>query len=283
MPTYGVLLALAFAVGLTLALREARRRGQDAEAIADLSFWLIVSGLLGSEVLYVLLNREEFSGARFWAETPFGRWPRFLVVWQTGLVFYGGVIAAGLTAVVYLRHRRMPFLAHADTLAPSLAVGHFLGRIGCFAAGCYWGSLAGEGAPWAVRFPVGSAAFAAFSSDPRYGPQFLSADHVHTALLHPAQLYEAFGELAIFAVLVLVIRPRQRFQGQVLASWLLASAVLRGLVELFRGDLARPLVGPFNSGQWTSVAILAAGAAVWILAPRARPSPPGAAASSGTV
>jgi phosphatidylglycerol:prolipoprotein diacylglycerol transferase len=283
LPSYGVLLAAAFVVGLWLARREARRCGQDPEAISDLTFWLIVAGLLGSQVFYVLLNLEEFSGARFWGETPFGQWPRFLIVWRTGLVFYGGVIGAGLTAIVYLRRRRMAFLAHADTLVPSVAFGHFLGRVGCFLAGCCWGSRAGDGVPWAVRFPVGSGAYAAFASEARYGPEFLAPDHLHTALLHPAQLYEAFGELAIFFALVLLVRPRKRFQGQVLATWLLASAVLRGVVELFRGDLARRLVGPFNSGQWTSVAILAAGAAVWILAPRARQEPPNAGTTPETV
>lgn len=276
--TYGLLLALAFVLGVVLAQREARRRGQDAEALSDLTFWLLVSGLAGSQLLYVLLNPEEFTGARFWAETPFGAWPRFLVFWRTGLAFYGGVIGAGLTAVLYMRRKRMAFLPYADTLAPSLAFGHFLGRIGCFAAGCCWGCRAGDGVPWGVRFPAGSSAYEAFSTQARYGPEFLAADRLHTAALHPSQLYEAFGELGIFLVLVLLVRPRKRFHGQVLAAWLVLYALLRGLgVEPFRGDLQRALTHGLNSGQWTSVGILAAGVALWALAPRPRlasPVPP---------
>jgi phosphatidylglycerol:prolipoprotein diacylglycerol transferase len=281
--SYGLLLALAFVLGVLLAQREARRRGQDAAALADLAFWLLVAGVLGSQVFYVLLNRGEFTGASFWGETPFGRWPRFLIVWQTGLVFYGGLIGAGLAAVLLMRRRGMAFLPYADTIVPSLALGHFLGRLGCFCAGCCWGSLAGDGVPWAVRFPAGSSAFEAFATQPSYGPRYLAADHLHTAALHPSQLYEAFGELGLFLLLVLVVRPRKGFHGQVLAAWLIAYAILRGVVEAFRGDLARTLTGPFNSGQWTSVAILAVGAAVWFLAPRPRAEPPDGAATPAPV
>jgi phosphatidylglycerol:prolipoprotein diacylglycerol transferase len=241
-------------------------------AIADLSFWILLSALVGSWLFYLVLNLEEFRGEGFWVETPFGTWPRFLAVWKYGIVFYGGFVAAALTTWWFLRRRSMPFLPHADTLVTSVAFGHFLGRLGCFAAGCCWGSRAGEGVPWAVRFPEGSAVFETFASEPgRYDrAAFLAHDGHHTALLHPAQLYEAFGELAIFLVLVLLVRPRKRFHGQVFATWLVLYALLRGAVELFRGDLERRLIGPFNSGQWTSVVILAAGLAVWLLAPRPR-------------
>jgi len=270
---FGLLLAAAFLAGVALAQREARRRGQDAEALADLSFWILLSALAGSMLFYVLLNLEEFTGPEFWAETPFGTWPRFLVVWKIGIVFYGGLIAAALTTWWFLRRRGMPFLPHADTLVTSVAFGHFLGRLGCFSAGCCWGSRAGDGVPWAVRFPEGSAVFDAFASDPHryHRAAFLAADGEHTALLHPAQLYEAFGELAIFLVLVLLVRPRKRFHGQVFATWLVLYALLRGAVELFRGDLERSLTLGLNSGQWTSVAILAVGVAVWVLAPKPRP------------
>jgi phosphatidylglycerol---prolipoprotein diacylglyceryl transferase len=270
--TYGLLLAVAFLVGVLLAQREARRRGQDAERIGDLAFWMLIAALVGSQVLYVLLNLGEFTGPSFFADAPFGSVPRFLVVWRTGLVFYGGFMGAVLTALVYMRRHHMPFLAHADTWIPSVALGHFLGRLGCFAAGCCWGSRCDEHLPWAVRFPSGSNAFQAFTGG-SYTADFLSPDRLTTAPLHPAQLYEAFGELGIFLLLVLLVRPRKRFHGQAFATWLIAYAALRGVVELFRGDLARSAVWGLNSGQWISVAILAAGLAVWILSPRPAPEP----------
>jgi len=254
-------------VGVILAQQEARRRGQQPEQVADLAFWILIAAILGSQVFYVALNLEEFTGARFFGDPPFDRLPRALMVWKTGLVFYGGFIGATLAAWLYMRRHRMPFLAYADTLIPSVAFGHFLGRVGCFSAGCCWGGRAEEGLPWAVHFPPGSSAYETFASG-GYPASYFTPDGLHTAGLHPTQLYEAFGELALFALLVLVVRPRKRFHGQVLATWLVAYACLRGLLELFRGDLARHAYLGLNSGQWISVAILAAGLALWLRAPR---------------
>lgn len=273
--TYGLLLATAFLVGVVLAQREARRRGQEPERIADLAFWVLVAAIAGSMVFYVFLNLGEFTGRNFWADPPFQGVPRFLIVWRVGLVFYGGFIGALLVSLWYMRRHRMPFLAYADTVIPSVAFGHFLGRLGCFAAGCCWGSLADEHLPWAARFPPRSNVYEAFAGSTAYGPQFFSADRLTTAPLHPVQLYEAFGELAIFLVLVVLVRPRKRFHGQVLATWLVVYALLRGVVELFRGDLARETWAGLNSGQWTSVVILALGLLIWFAIPRpaAEPAP----------
>jgi phosphatidylglycerol:prolipoprotein diacylglycerol transferase len=271
--TYGLLLAFAFLIGVILAQREARRRGQEAERIGDLALWILVAAVVGSQVFYVFLNLDEFSGARFWGDAPFENVPRVLLVWRVGLVFYGGFIGALLASFVYMRRHRMPFLEYADTLIPSVALGHFLGRLGCFAAGCCWGSLAGDAVHWGARFPAASSAYQTFAASPAYGPRFFSPDRLTTAPLHPVQLYEAFGELAIFLVLVLVVRPRKRFHGQVLATWLVVYAVLRGVLELFRGDLARETWAGLNSGQWTSVVILAVGLLLWFGAPRPAPEP----------
>jgi len=271
--TYGLLLALAFLLGVILAQREARRRGQRAERIGTLAFWILLAAIAGSMLFYVFLNLNEFTGARFWGDPPFQHVPRFLILWRVGLVFYGGFIGALLVSLAYLRRHGMPFLEHADTLIPSVAFGHFLGRLGCFAAGCCWGSLADDRLPWATRFPPRSNVYQAFTSNPGYGAQFLSPDRLTTAPLHPVQLYEAFGELAIFLALVLLVRPRKHFHGQVLATWLLAYSVLRGILERFRGDLARPTWAGLNSGQWTSVVILALGLLMWLAAPRPRPEP----------
>jgi phosphatidylglycerol:prolipoprotein diacylglycerol transferase len=276
--TYGLLIAAAFLVGIWLAQREARRRGQDPERIADLAFWILVAALVGSRVYFILVNWGDYVGpGRFLVETPVGRIPRLLAVWEGGLVFYGGFIGAVIAAVWYMRRHGMPFLAHADSMIPSVAFGHFLGRLGCFAAGCCWGAVAHDDLPWAARFPPGSLAHQTFSgrSDPW---QFLAPGGEATLPLHPTQLYESFGELGLFLVLVLLVRPRKRFHGQVLASWLLMYAVLRTVVEVFRGDVERGVFAGLGAGQWTSFFIFAAGLLVWVLGRRGRPAP-GAAPS----
>jgi phosphatidylglycerol:prolipoprotein diacylglycerol transferase len=267
--TYGLLIASAFLVGIWLAQREARRRGQDPERVADLSFWILVAALVGSRVYYILVNWGDYFGARALVSTPLGRIPRLLAIWEGGLVFYGGFIGAALTAWWYLRRHRMPFLAYADTLIPSVAFGHFLGRLGCFAAGCCWGDVVHGHLPWAARFPPGSLAYQTFAGR-EHPAAFLAPDRLTTLPLHPVQLYESFGELAIFLFLVAYVRPRKAFHGQVLASWLLAYAVLRTVVELFRGDIERGVVLGLGVGQWTSIVIFAVGAAIWAKARAAR-------------
>jgi phosphatidylglycerol:prolipoprotein diacylglycerol transferase len=275
--TYGLLIASAFLVGIWIAQREGRRRGQDPERIADLSFWILVASLVGSRVYFILVNWSDYFGARAMTATAFGRIPRLLAFWEGGLVFYGGFIGAALTAAWYMRRHRMPFLAHADTLIPSVAFGHFLGRLGCFSAGCCWGGVAHGHLPWAVRFPTESLAFQTFANRDDPG-LFLAADRLHTLPLHPVQLYESFGELGLFLVLVLLVRPRKRFHGQVLATWLLCYAVLRTVVEVFRADVERGVIRGLGVGQWTSIAIFAVGAAIWVKA-RTRGGAPGVAAA----
>ncbi len=272
--TYGLLIASAFLVGIWLAQREGRRRGQSPERLGDLAFWILVAALVGSRVYFILVNWGDYFGARALVATPFGRIPRLLAFWEGGLVFYGGFIGAALTAWWYMRRAGMAFLPHADTLIPSVAFGHFLGRLGCFSAGCCWGDVAHRHLPWAARFPPASLAYQTFAN--RDDPSaFIAPDRLSTLPLHPVQLYEAFGELAIFVLLVVAIRPRKAFHGQVLASWLLLYAVLRTVVELFRGDVERGVVLGLGVGQWTSIAIFAVGAAIWVKArgPRTVPDP----------
>jgi phosphatidylglycerol:prolipoprotein diacylglycerol transferase len=261
--TYGLLIATGFIVGIGLAQREARRRGQDPERIADLSFWILVAALVGSRVYFILVNwKDYFEAGTFLVQTPIGRIPRVLAIWEGGLVFYGGFIGASLAAWWYLRRHKMDFLAHADTLIPGLAIGHFFGRLGCFSAGCCWGDVAHAHLPWLAEFPPQSLAFQTFAGRPDPSA-FLAPDRLHTLPLHPTQLYESFGELGLFLVLVLLVRPRKAFHGQVLATWLMLYAILRSVVESFRGDVERGMVLGLGVGTWTSVVIFALGAAIF--------------------
>ncbi len=260
--TYGLLLALGFVVAIWVAQREARRQGQDAEALGDLSFWILVAALVGSRVYYIFVNWDDYFGANAFVATRVGRIPRLLAIWEGGLVFYGGFIAAAVTAWWYMRRHRMPFLAYADTLIPSVALGHFFGRLGCFSAGCCWGKVAHVHIPGLARFPRESLAYQSFAAraDPS---QYLAADGLHTLPLYPTQLYEGAGELLLFFLLVTWVRPHKRFHGQALAVWLMAYAVLRAVVESFRGDVERGVVAGLGVGAWTSIAIFAMGAAIF--------------------
>ena len=213
---YGLLLAAAFLSGTWLAQREARRVGQDPERVADLAFLGLVAGWLGSDLYFKAVNwRDFFLPGTFWTTSPVvgrilgaltlgllevERVPRFVL--PAGMVFYGGFIAAALAAAWYLRRHRMPVLAYGDTLIPALAFGHFLGRLGCFFAGCCWGRVSDAGLPWLVSFPEASLAYQTLSLRPDAAAHL--DPHGHATLpLHPTQLYEAAGELGLFLLLVL--------------------------------------------------------------------------------
>jgi phosphatidylglycerol:prolipoprotein diacylglycerol transferase len=265
--TYGLMIATGFVTSIALAQRQARRQGQDAERLGDLAFWILVAALVGSRLYFIAVNWSDYFGADAWMTFHGVRFPRVLALWEGGLVFYGGFIAAALTAWWYMRRHGMRFLPYADTLIPSLALGHFFGRLGCFAAGCCWGAVSHAHLPWLTRFPPVSLAYQAFAARSN-AAELISPDRLTTLPVHPTQLYESFGELALFALLVFVVRPRKRFDGQLLAVWLVGYAVLRSVVEVFRGDLERGVVAGLGVGQWTSLVILLAGATLWSLARR---------------
>jgi phosphatidylglycerol:prolipoprotein diacylglycerol transferase len=239
--TYGLLIATGLALGIMLGAREARRRGLDVGRVLDFAFWATVAGLVGSRVAYGLVNLGDFvrACASGHAEERgllrvVSDCTRILHVWEGGLVFYGGVVGAALVAAVFARRERWSFWVLGDVFAPGVAVGHALGRLGCFAAGCCFGKASGA---WGVSFPSGSVAFEELSTLSALPP-----GAAYTPPLHPTQLYEAFGEAAIFALL-LTLRPRLRARpGALVLLYAALYALLRFVVELFRGDVARRYV-----------------------------------------
>jgi phosphatidylglycerol:prolipoprotein diacylglycerol transferase len=210
--TYGVFVAMAFLSAIGLALKEARRVGEDADQILDLCFYILIAAIAGSRILYVMIE-----------------WPTFVNdpveivrIWHGGLIFYGGFFGAVMTALLYVRKKGLPVWKTADIIAPSIAFGQFVGRLGCFSAGCCYGkpsSLA-----WAVTFthseslaPIGIA-------------------------LHPTQLYSSLNGLVIFGLLTGLKRVK-RFQGQIFWTYVLLYSVTRSIIEFFRGDDRGILLG----------------------------------------
>jgi phosphatidylglycerol:prolipoprotein diacylglycerol transferase len=245
--TYGVLIALGLALGIALAYREGRRRGFEGGRVLDAAFWMIVAGLIGSRIVYGIVNAGEFARVCFHgggeprsAGAALGDCLRIFAIWQGGLVFYGGVAGAALVGYRFARREGWSFGDFGDLFAPALALGHAFGRLGCFAAGCCFGKVGGG--HWGAAFPRGSVAF-----DELAGMGGIPPGWDTTPGLHPTQLYEAFGEFAIFAAL-LIARPRvRRHPGTLLVAYLGLYAILRFVVEMFRGDVVRGLVIAFHT------------------------------------
>jgi len=238
-PTYGALLVTGIALGLFLAARRASATGLPGERVADLGLWVALWGIFGAKALLVVTEPGYLSSLS-------GLWALF----RAGGVFYGGFIAAVAAAVVLFRRYRLPFFPVADALAPSVALGHFFGRLGCFAAGCCYGAHCSK--PWAVVFTHPLAA--QISGTPLGIP------------LHPTQLYEAAFNLANYAFLAWLYRRRPR-AGTVLAAYLMAYGVARFVIEFFRGDPDRGFVlgGELSTSQAIAAAmvVIGLGVVVW--------------------
>lgn len=229
--TYGVLLAVAFLAGLGVAARQARRAGLDAARVTDLGVYVLIAGLLGAKGLLLLVDWNYYSQ----------NWREVVGIFQSGGVFYGGLLLALPVALGLIKRYGLPVWGTADVLAPGVILGQALGRLGCLAAGCCYGRSADV--PWAVTFR-----------------DIYAQRTVGTPVdvpLHPTQLYESLCALLIFAVL-LWIAPRKRFHGQVTAAYLLLYASARFVIEYFRGDSARGTVfgGALSTSQFIALALV---------------------------
>lgn len=207
--TYGVLVAAGFLIAISLAVRQAKKQGIPSDRIIDVGFYILLSAIIGSRLLFVATN------AGYYLRHPLD----MLKIWEGGLVFYGGLLLAVPVAVWYMRKHRLDAWTIADIFAPYIALGHAVGRLGCFSAGCCYGKHA-EDLPWAVTF---------------LHPESLAKIGIP---LHPTQIYESIGELANFLILI-TLRRYQSFNGQLFWTYILLYSILRFIVEFFRGDEAR--------------------------------------------
>ncbi|HXK11800.1 MAG TPA: prolipoprotein diacylglyceryl transferase [Vicinamibacteria bacterium] len=254
--TYGVLLAIAFMAGLWAASRQARRaapllfegndeRARYADRVIDMAVWVLIAGLVGAKLLLLAVDWRYY-----------GRNPRELLgIFQSGGVFYGGLVAGILVAWWYARRQHLPGWPTADVLAPGVVLGQAIGRLGCFSAGCCWGRP--TQLPWAVTF-----------SD------MYAARQVGTPMdtpLHPSQIYESIAAFLIFFFL-LWLAPRKRFQGQVVLAYVTLYSVARFALEFLRGDPDRGawFGGRVSTSQVISVVLLLG---VAVVLPRLRRSP----------
>jgi prolipoprotein diacylglyceryl transferase len=264
--SYDMAIFVAFVVGTYTVSRTIRTAALGSNTSARLRelgghsfFWLLVAGVAGSNVLYNLIKLNEDSIGGGLDVLLFWRW------WDFGFVWYGGLIA-GILATWYLaRCHGLGFWSMADIFAPAASLMHAVGRLGCFAAGCCFGSPVGA-LPVGVRYPAGSPAW----------HEHLSAGLINhasdvSASVYPVQIFEALGEVLIFAILRFgVERSQRRFDGKVVLVYLLSYALLRSVLEVFRGDSVRgfiiewPKYGDLTLFLSTSqmISILVAGASI---------------------
>ncbi len=218
--------------------------GLDPDVILDMAFWVFVSGLIGARAFYCI---------QYWGRDIHNLWEA-LQYWNGGIVFYGSIIGGAVGFFAYRWFHPFPIRPYLDAVAPSIAVGTFFGRLGCFLNGCCFGDpcslpvgrlLPGKVAPWEHQKILG----------------LIDSQTLHSLPIHPTQLYSALDGLVLLLLLT-AYYPLRRRDGEVMGLLMLAYPVTRFLIEYLRNDEGAFFAG-MTISQNISLLLLLGGALYW--------------------
>jgi phosphatidylglycerol:prolipoprotein diacylglycerol transferase len=275
---YFVLLLTGFLFATAAGTAWARRIGQDPDVVVDLGLASLLFGIIGGKLLHVVadgffwdyvnlcvdpskvdwkmeravcLAREDAAwdaakGVCHPKAADCFAWAKF---WNPGYAYYGGLIFASVGAWFLLKRDRFPFWKAADMAGFAIPIGLGFGRMGCLLAGCCFGSLSDSSL--AMSFPPGSSA-----SDAQWKLGLLKTPRIWSLPVHPSQIYESAGSLAVAAICLFYVHGRKRYDGQVFVSFLVLYAVVRFVVEMFRADDRGGALG-LTTSQLIGVALIA--------------------------
>ena len=240
---YGLMLFMGISSAAYLAARRAERSGVSSEVIWDLAGWIVIPGILGARLFYLIQYHDEV-----FAGVPVSQWPVIALNFsQGGIVLYGGLLAGAVGYFSFCYQRRIRPLGLADIIVPSVFVGIGFGRIGCFLNGCCYCRACQL--PWAVQFPKESTTFSSMLEK-----QLVDASASCTPLLHPTQIYSSIDGFMI-AIITSWYFWRRRRNGEVLAVALIIYPVTRFCMELLRADEVGKFGTTLTISQWISISL----------------------------
>lgn len=210
------MIAVAFLVNSYLAAQKAKEQAMNPEYIFNLAFVILISGIVGARLLYVISNID------YYLANP----SEIVMLQRGGMSWFGSLFLGALGAVIYLRRKRLNIYEMLDLIIPFVALGQAIGRIGCLLNGCCYGEVS------------------------RYGLYF----SVHDAVLIPTQMYSSLSLILIFFILR-ILQERQHKKGDILSAYLALYSIKRFIMEYLRADNEVIFFGltPF---QLTSIALL---------------------------
>ncbi len=280
--SYFTLEMLAFIVGIILAVKEAKRQGVDPVKIIDLTLFIFIGGMFGGKMFHVFFDGHLMDYVNMCFD-PFEAKinAKYLVkncindaqcvsanlgnicnladgkcyvksctaafeIWRGGFVYYGGLITSILVVIIFTKVKKLSLAKITDLLAPSLAIGLAIGRLGCFFAGCCYGRV--SDVFFAVSFPAGSPA------------HMDHLKHIDNGINHslpviPTQLFSVFANIFIFIYLYFYLRKRKKYDGQMALHLLFFYSTFRFIIEFFRGDQRGSLL-VFSTSQWISIILI---------------------------
>ncbi|MCM8784339.1 MAG: prolipoprotein diacylglyceryl transferase [Candidatus Omnitrophica bacterium] len=198
--SYGLMLALAFIISTSLAKKKAREEGFSPDLIISLSGYLLLGGLIGARIAYVLLNLEEYKNYPL----------QVFMLQRGGLCYYGALLGGLVGGIIFLKKYKISFSRISDFISPYISLGQAVGRIGCFLRGCCYGKETSFFIR--IRFPE------------------------ELIYRHPTELYAALLNFLIFLVLSKRYKKR-KFRGEIFLLYLMLYSAKRFFLDFLRGDL----------------------------------------------
>ena len=224
--SYGLMIGIGVVMVMWLTERTAKKEGLNHLKILDSILVVFPASIIGGRLVRVFLDWNNYS-SDLW---------KIFKIWEGGLDFYGGLLLGIPVGIWYLQRNKLPVLKTIDLVITYIPLAHAFGRIGCFLEGCCHGTL--TTVPWAVRFPKWLSA-----QDGIIGtPAFLQHMNMHliessatlSLPVHPTQLYSSLSLFVIFFIIV-IFKKRIRFDGGILAAYIIAYSVVRFVIEFLRG------------------------------------------------
>ncbi|MCX8093468.1 MAG: prolipoprotein diacylglyceryl transferase, partial [Candidatus Goldbacteria bacterium] len=223
-----LMVAIAFLSSIYLSAELATKYGIKRDVIFDLGFIVIIWAIIGARILFVLLWFKDY------IKDPIA----ILKVWEGGLVFYGGFIASFIAVIFWVRSKNLDFFILADIVAPFIALGHSIARIGCFFAGCCYGKASNcYNILCGVIFPS-------------------LGDNITR---YPVQLYESFANFLNFLILIIFFKKFKTKNGDVIFLYFLNYGIIRLVMEFFRGDPERGNILFLSTSTFISIFLITAG------------------------
>ncbi len=222
-PVYLLLISLSYCVCLFWLGPRAKKIGVSPTKALDLSFVIMVSGFIGARLLHIIYEEPQY-----YLDKPF----EVFKFWKGGFVFYGGFLGTLFGGYLFVRLKKLSFMAWADFFAPMGALGYAIGRLGCFFNGCCYGQICEL--PWAVQFPGLS-------------PLGIAR--------HPTQLYAVAWEVLTLLLLLNLEKMQKLKTGQLFSVWIFLHSIGRLLMEQFRDDPRGDLLFSVSISSWISLAL----------------------------
>jgi phosphatidylglycerol---prolipoprotein diacylglyceryl transferase len=246
---YGLMLVFAFLSALAIAKWRAKREKLDSLLVEDMAIWVILGGLVGARAFFVL---------QYWGTRVSSIWEIFKI-WEGGIVLYGSIMGGTLAFFVFRWFKPFPLRPMLDCIAPALALGIAIGRVGCFLNGCCYGDRCDF--PWAAAFPKGSMPWQA-----QLAEGLITSDAAKSLPVHPTQIYSTIDGL-ILLFLLSTYYPLRRRDGEVMALLMIAYPITRFLIERLRND-EKAIAFGMTVSQNISILLVILGIVNWLVLQR---------------